>query len=173
METWVLAEFKTPHHLLDAARKMREAGHTSLDAYTPYPVHGTDEALGLKRSKVPMIAATGAILGAATGFGMIWYANAYDYAINIAGRPTFSWPTFIPITFELAVLTSALFIFFGLMALFGLPRLHHPVFEVAEFASASTHAFWLSVVSEDAAVPDRLKALGATHVSVVRDEEER
>jgi hypothetical protein len=173
MDTWVLAEFKTPHDMLDAARKMREAGHTELDAYTPYPVHGTDEALGLERSKVPLIAATGALIGAGTGFGMIWYTNAYDYAINVAGRPTFSWPTFIPITFELAVLFSALSIFFGLIALFGLPRLHHPVFEVAQFASATTHGFWLSVVSADAAVPDRLKSLGATHVSVVHDQEER
>ena len=175
-KTWVLAQFETPEALLQAARAAREKGYVGLDAYTPFPLNGMDEALGLRRSRVPLIALAGALLGIATAYSFQLYTNGYDFPLNVANRPPHSLPAFIPITFELAVLFSALFIFFGLMALSRLPQPYHPAFEVEAFRSASTHAFWLSVetdAGQAGGVEEQLRSCGASEISQVREEEER
>ncbi len=175
-KTWVLAQFDSPEALLGAARAAREKGYPALDAYTPYPLNGLEDALGLRRSKVPLIALVGGLLGIATAYGFQLYTNGFDFPLNVANRPPHSLPAFIPITFELAVLFSSLFIFFGLMALSRLPQPYHPVFEVEAFRSASTHAFWLSVETDAAqagGVEEQLRASGASEISQVQEEEER
>ncbi|MBS2020997.1 MAG: DUF3341 domain-containing protein, partial [Deltaproteobacteria bacterium] len=146
-----------------------------LDAYSPYPVHGIEEALGIPKSIVPRIALTGALCGIFGGFGMQWWMNSYDYPINVAGRNLglAGWPTNIPITFESAILLTAISIFFGSMALFGLPRPYHPVFESEAFRSASLDAYWISVESEKLPgdlkdVEEKLRSLGARRVETVR-----
>jgi hypothetical protein len=169
---YVVAEFAAEAPLLEAARALRAEGQSDLDLHSPVPLHGADEALGLKRSIVPRIALVAGLIGAATGYLMQWYLVGVDWPINVGGRPPHSPPAFIPVTFELGVLFSALSIFFGLFVLWGMPRLHHPVFEVEAFRSASVDGLWLSTaVDPEVAAPTaaRLRALGARQVEIVED----
>jgi hypothetical protein len=172
MKTWVVAEFAAEAPLLAAARALRAEGHADLDLHSPVPLHGADEALGLKRSVVPRIALVAGLIGATTGYLMQWYMVGIDFPINVGGRPPHSPPAFIPVTFELGVLFAALSIFLGLFVLWGMPRLHHPVFEVEAFRSASVDGLWLStaVPAERAAgAAARLEALGARQVRQVEE----
>src|SRR6516225_380634 len=107
------AEFATPEQLLEAARTARDQGYKRMDAYSPFPIEGLPEALGRKRTLVPLVVLIGGIIGGTGGYFMEWYANVISYPINIGGRPLHSWPSFIPITFELTVLCAALSAFFG------------------------------------------------------------
>ncbi len=112
-------------------------------------------------------------LGAATGYFIQWYMVAFDFPINVGGRPPHSAPAFIPVTFELGVLFSALAIFFGLFVLWGMPRLHHPTFEVEGFRSATVDGLWLSAATEAGkaeALVGQLRTLGARSVEVVPEE---
>jgi hypothetical protein len=138
-----LAEFKTPEELIRAAQSARDAGYTHLEAYAPFAVEGLAEAVGSYKDRVPLITLIGGILGGAGGYFMQWYSAVIDYPLNLGGRPYHSWPSFIPITFELTVLGAALFAVFGMLALNGLPQLYHPVFNVPEFELASRSRFFL------------------------------
>src|SRR5215208_1618683 len=133
MKDFVLAEFKDEEALCAAARRLRELGHTELDAHSPVPLHGVDEALGLKKSVVPKLALVGGILGGLGGYAMQAWMNSIDFAINVANRPPHSPPANIPITFETTVLISVFSIVLGLFALCGFPRPHHPVMDVEAF----------------------------------------
>lgn len=171
---WVVAEFAAEAPLLAAARALRGQGHADLDLHSPVPLHGADEALGLGRSVVPRLALVGGLVGAASGYLLQWWTVGVDFPINVGGRPPHSPPAFIPVTFELGVLISSFAIFFGLFKLWGMPRLHHPVFEVEAFRSATVDGLWLSA----AVAPERvesvraeLTALGARRVEVVVEEE--
>ncbi len=168
--SWVLAEFKDEAGLCAAARRLRELGHRRLDAYSPVPLHGVDEALGLRKSPVPLIALIGGVSGAAGGYLMQWWMNAVDFPINVANRGFHSPPTNIPITFETGVLLASLSIVFGLFALCGFPRTHHPVFEAEGFGTASVDGLWLSaevMAGEVDSVSRELGKLGAVQVSTV------
>jgi hypothetical protein len=172
VKRYVVAEFAAEAPLLAAARALRAEGQGDLDLHSPVPLHGADEALGLKKSIVPRIALVAGLIGATSGYLMQWYLVGVDWPINVGGRPPHSPPAFIPVTFELGVLFAALAIFFGLFALWGMPRLHHPVFEVEAFRSASVDGLWLSAaVGPEAAeaTATRLRALGARQVQVVED----
>jgi len=175
-ETWVLAEFADPTKLVEATRLMRERGFTHMDYYAPFWVHGGSEALGLPRSKVPMLALIGAMVGLVTAFTFQTWMNSIDYAIDVGGRPYLSGPAWIPIMFELTVLISAFSIVFGLFGLSKLPQPYHPVFECEAFRSASTHGYWLSVEAREGQgsekVLEAVKALGATQTAVVNGERE-
>jgi len=174
MRRLVLAEFETPEKMVEAARALRTSGRSGLDAFSPYPVHGIESALGLPRSKVPLVALIAGVSGAAGGYILQWWCNAVDFPLNVANRPPHAWPTNIPVTFESGVLICVLTIFFGsIFYFFGLPRTYHPVFEAEEFRSASLDAFWISAdlgEGEDAApVEDKLRELGARLVRTVQE----
>ncbi|KFE64455.1 DUF3341 domain-containing protein [Hyalangium minutum] len=176
LDSWVLAEFATPDDLVKATNEMRLKGFQGMDTYSPYPLHGGSEALGLPPSRVPFIALGGTITGAFTALAMQTYMNTIDYPLNVGGRPLLSLPAWIPITFELAVLLTAFGVFFGVLGLSRLPQPYHPVFEHEAFRSASTHGYWLSVpklagVNVDD-VQTQLQSLGATQVTVVSGEKE-
>ncbi len=167
-----LGEFATSTELVDATERLRIDGHTSIDTYTPYPVHAAEDAMLLPPSRMPQIALCGAIVGASIGYGFQWWTAAIDYPINVGNRMPHSPQAFLPITFELAVLFGALSIFFGLLFLWKLPRPHHPVFEVEGFRSASSHAFWVSVEAEAGRadeIANLLRGLGALQVTVVAE----
>jgi len=169
--TYVLGQFPNDRALLEAARTLRAEGQKNLDLHTPYPIHGAEEALGLKRSTVPIVALIGGVTGAVLGYLLQWYTVGYDWPLNVGNRPPHSPPAFIPVTFEGGVLIAVLSIFLGLLfAYFGFPRVDHPVFEVEEFRSASIDGLWLSAEvskEEGAAVAAALERLGAANVSVV------
>jgi hypothetical protein len=175
-QRFVLAEFPTPDSLLEGTRKMREKGWKGLDTHTPYPVHGTEAALGLGRPMIPKFVLAGGLAGAFIGYSMMYFMNVVDFPINIGNRPPHSAPAFIPITFELAILLGGSSAFFGsLLALFKLPQPYHPLFESANFQRASVDAFFLSVEvpvgkgPED--IMDDARLLGATNVEVVEESE--
>jgi hypothetical protein len=144
-----LAMFETPNQLLEAARRAHAQGYRKMDAYTPFPVEGLPAALGRRRTMVPLIVLIGGITGGLGGYLMQWFAMARDYPINIGGRPLHSWPSFIPITFELTVLSAALCALLAMLAINGLPHPYHPVFNVPEFARASTDRFFLCLEAHD------------------------
>lgn len=144
----LMAEYDDEHHLVDAIKKMRAEGYRTLEAYTPYPSHHVIHALGHK-SYLAQLIFCGACTGALTGFGMQSFANLVHYPINIGGRPDYSWPSFIIITFEMTILFSAFTAVFGMLLLNGLPRPHHPVFSVPQFERASQDRFFLVVHSSD------------------------
>jgi hypothetical protein len=167
----VLAEFEREGALLDAARALRARGHRSVDLHSPYPLHGSDEALGLRRSTVPLVALVAGVVGASSGYLLQWWTVGVDWPLNVGNRPPHSAPAFIPVTFELGVLFASLSIFLGLLfAYFRFPRVHHPLFEVEAFRSATIDALWLSAeVEGDDAEPlaSDLRRMGARQVSIV------
>ena len=172
---YLLAEFATPSGLLAGTTKMREAGYKNLDTHSPFPIHGTEEALGLKRPKIPLIVLCGAIAGACIAYGLIYFCNVFDWPLNIGNRPPHGPPANIPITFELAVLLGGGSAFMGFFALAKLPQPYHPVFESEEFRRASVGAFFLSVelpigTDTDRAIADA-RAVGASAVEVVEESE--
>jgi hypothetical protein len=169
---YVLAEFKDDQALFAAARRLRALGHRRLDAHSPFPLHGVEEALGLSRSKVPLIALVGGVSGAVGGYVMQWWMNGVDFAINVGNRPPHSPPANIPVTFEMGVLFASLSIVVGLFALCGFPRTYHPTFELDAFRTASVDALWLSAEvnpDETGAVVKELRGLGALQVSAVEE----
>jgi len=145
----VMAEFASPDELLEAARAAHRTGYTRMDAYSPYPVEGLAEAIGFRRTRIPMAVLIGAIAGAAGGYFMQWFSSVVHYPLNIGGRPLNSWPAFIPITFECAILLAAGGAVLGMLALNGLPTPYHPLFNVPAFARASRDRFFLCIETTD------------------------
>jgi hypothetical protein len=145
----LMAEFETHEQLLDAARRAHENGYTRMDGYTPFPVEGLPQALGRKGTLVPLVVLLGGIVAGVGGYFMEWYASVVSYPINVGGRPLHSWPSFIPITFELTILGAALSAFFGSLAMNKLPQPYHPVFNVPHFQRASIDRFFLCIEASD------------------------
>lgn len=172
----VVAEFPTPDELIHAVERTRQAGYRRIEAYTPFPVEGLSEALALKRNNVPLITLIGGLTGGLGGFFFQYWVNVIAYPLNIGGRPLNSWPAFIPVTFELTVLGAALSAVFGMLALNGLPRPHHPLFNVKRFVKhATSDRFFLCIEARDpkfhiAGSARFLHELKATHVSEVEDD---
>jgi hypothetical protein len=146
----LMAEFDTPTALVDATNSARLAGYRNMDAYSPIPIEELNDALGLKRTRLPRLVLLGGILGGLGGFGLEYWASTIAYPMNIGGRPLNSWPHFIPVTFETTVLGAALSCFVGMWALNKLPQPYHPVFNVPAFARASSDRFFLCIESTDA-----------------------
>jgi ActD protein len=145
----ILAEFHSPHEVVEAAAKVHAAGYTKVDAYSPYPIEELGEALHLHASRVPAIALAGGIVGALGGWALEYWAAVLEYPLNIGGRPLFSWPAFIVPAYETTILCAALGAVFGMLALNGLPQPYHPVFNVPGFALATRDRFFICIESRD------------------------
>ena len=161
----LLAEFKTPAALYHGCESLRDAGFTHWDAHTPFPVHGLDKAMGLKRSPVPLFVLILALLGAAGGFALQVWVHTMAYPLVISGKPLLSWQAFIPVTFELSVLGGALGAVLGMFHMNRLPRHNHPVFDSTRFERATDDRFFISIDSADprfseSATPDLLRTAG-------------
>ena len=145
----LMAEFDNPTELVDAARQVRDAGYTATDAFSPFPLHEIDEALGIKRSILPYLIFVGGMTGLLSGLGLTYFVHVIDYPIIVGGRPHFSLAAFIPPMFELTILLSAFTAVFGMLFLNGLPRPYHPVFNVPRFALATREKFFLVIETAD------------------------
>ena len=145
----VMAEFDSPEDLLGGAEQAYAAGYREMDAYTPFPIEGLAEALGVRHTRLPVIVFFAGILGGLAGYGLQYFTSVIDYPLNVGGRPFHSWPSFVPVTFELTVLLAAAATVFGMMALNGLPRPHHPVFNAPNFELATRDRFFLCIESGD------------------------
>jgi hypothetical protein len=168
----VMGEFSDPHDLVHAGRKIREMGYTKLDALSPFPVHGIDDAIGVPQSKLGWIVICIGLCGSATALLLQWYVGAINYPLVIGGKPFFDFSYSIPITFELTVLFSAFASFLGMFALNGLPRLYHPSSNYRLAHRATDDRFILVVEADDPIfnpqlTSEHLKSVGAATVEVV------
>jgi hypothetical protein len=145
----LLAEFDSAQALLDAAQRVRAAGYTKTDAYSPFPIHGLAEALGFRERAVAPIVFMGGLTGCVAGYLLQYWTQVIDYPMNIGGRPYHSWVSFIPPTFETTILFGAFAAVFGMLALNGLPQPYHPVFNAERFHLASRDAFFLGIEATD------------------------
>ncbi|GMU24316.1 MAG: hypothetical protein AMXMBFR13_43900 [Phycisphaerae bacterium] len=146
----LIAEFAGPDKLLAAAKQVRRAGYRAFEVYSPYPIHGMDEAMGLGRSKLGWIVIIAGAAGAAGAYGLQYYTSVVDYPLITAGKPYNSWQAFLPVIFELGVLLASFAAVLGMLALNGLPRWYHPVLKHAPFVRASDDGFFLTVDASDA-----------------------
>ncbi|MEX2364266.1 MAG: DUF3341 domain-containing protein, partial [Balneolaceae bacterium] len=168
----ILAELKNPKQLLDVAKMMSKSGYTKFDTYSPFPIHGIDKAMKLKKSKLGWIVLTCGFLGFAGAVSMMYYMLVIDYPINISGKPFFNAPAWVPVTFELTVLLSAFGAVFGMFALNGLPKLHNPLFNVTRFKKATDDGFFACIEANDSMFEtSKVKKLfedaGASHIEEV------
>jgi hypothetical protein len=145
----LVAAFATPEALLEATRRAHSAGYRQLEAYTPFPVEGLAEALDFRRTHIPLVVLLGGIVGGVGGYVLQYWINVIDYPLNVGGRPLHSWPAFIPVTFELAILLAAVVAVLGMLALNGLPMPYHPLFNVPRFASVTRDGFFLCIETRD------------------------
>jgi hypothetical protein len=145
----MMAEFDDHHQLIKAAGEAHAAGYRKMDAYSPYPIHGLSEALGQAPTKISSLVLCGGFLGCIGGFSLMCWITLVAYPMNVAGKPMYSWPAYIPITFETTVLCAALTAVFGMIALNGLPQPYHPVFNVERFKRASQDRFFLCIEATD------------------------
>jgi Ni/Fe-hydrogenase subunit HybB-like protein len=145
----LMAEFDNPEDLLEQAQRTYQAGYRQISAYSPFPVEGLSEAIGLRRTRLPLLVLLGGIAGALGGFLLQYYAAVIDYPWNIGGRPFNSWPSFMIVTFELTILVAAVVAAVGMLLLNGLPRLYHAVFNAPRFKLASQDKFFLCIKASD------------------------
>jgi hypothetical protein len=145
----LMAEFDSAQALVDAAKKTHEAGYKKIDAYSPFPIEGLAEEIGMHFDEIPLTVLIGGIIGGCTGYLMQYWMAAVDYPLNIGGKPPHSWPAFIVITFEMTILFAGISAVLGMLAFNGLPMPYHPVFNVPRFAFASKDRFFLIVFSSD------------------------
>ena len=170
----LMAEFDDPNGLVLAAQRARREGYRCMDAYSPFPIEELHEALGMARSRLPLVVLIGGLAGGIGGFALQYWVSAIENPWNIGGRPLFSWPAFIPITFECTILVAALSAVLGMLGLNGLPMPYHPVFNVSRFALASRNRFFLCIESKDVRFDLEktrafLHTLGPREVSIVAD----
>ncbi len=168
----ILARFANPADLLKAAEKIRDAGYEAFDCHSPFPIHGMDTAMGMKRSKVGYIVGGMTIVGATIGMALQGWASTIAYPLIISGKPLFSWQAFIIVTFALFVLFGAFGAFFGMFHLNRLPRLHHPLFYSEQFKQVTRDAFFVSIEAHDpkfdeASTRSFLEDLGGRNVELV------
>lgn len=172
----VLAEFRNPKELVDAASSVKKSGYQDFDTYAPFPIHGMEKAMGLKKSPLGWIVLGGALTGMIGALALMIWVMGYEYPMNISGKPFINFPVYIPITFELTVLLAAFATTFGMLALNKLPRFHNPLFNVDRFSKASDDGFFVHIeASDDLFSEEKVKKLfqdnGATHIETVYDSE--
>lgn len=145
----MLAQFEGTAALVAAAEKMRDAGYKKFDCHSPFPIHSMDAAMGLKRSPLGWIVGFAAVVGVISGLGLQWFTSTIDYPLVISGKPFFSFQAYIPITFGVGVLLSAITALVGMLVLNGLPRPFHPVFYSEQFSKVSDDGFFVSIEAGD------------------------
>jgi hypothetical protein len=170
----IMAEFATPADLYHAAESVRDAGYSKWDTFSPFPIHGMEEAMGFARTKLPILVAMGAFTGVGLAYLMQWWMTSQDYPLVVQGKPYDAWQPFVPVTFELGILFAAFTSLIGMLAMNGLPRWHHPLLKKERFLSASEDRFFVCIEARDPKFdPDKTRALlesaGATSIELVEE----
>ena len=170
----VAAEFSCARDLYRAAEKIRDAGFQRWDVFSPFPIHGMDEAMGMKRSLLGKIVFLGGLTGFLTAVTLEFVPTSFLYPLIVAGKPTnlFTVPAFFPIMFELTILISAFTAVFGMLIMNGLPRLNHALFNWDRFKKVTEDKFFVAIESGDPkfserSVRDFLESLGGTNVTTI------
>jgi len=166
----LVAEYAEPSDIMKAAKAIRHAGFTKMNAYTPFPVHGLDEAIGFKDHRLKWLVFACGLTGMLGGMGLQYYTSVIDYPWNVGGKPLFSWPAFIPVTFECTILLSAFGAVFGMLAMNKLPKPWQPIFSAKNFERATNDRFFLYIDQSDKifdvkTTKDLLLSTGALEVS--------
>lgn len=169
----IIARFENTADLLNAAEKTRDAGYKKFDCHSPFPIHGMDKAMGLKRSGLGWLVGLSGIIGTTSALALQWWTSTIDYPIVISGKPLFSFQAYVPVTFAVGVLLSAFAALFGMLILNGLPRLFHPVFYSNRFSRFSDDSFFISVESDDPKFdPEKtgkfLESIGGKDIELLR-----
>lgn len=173
----VAAEFTSASHLYQAAEKIRDAGYRKFDVFSPFPIHGMDQAMGLGRSLLGKLIFIGGLTGFLTAVGLQFIPSSILYPVIVMGKPTnlFTAPAFFPIMFELTILLSAFTAVFGMLILNGLPRWNHPMFNWEHFKNFSDDKFFCVIETRDpkyseSAVKDFLESLGGENITRVQED---
>lgn len=168
----VFAAFHTPAELIAAARKTREAGYANFDAHSPFPVHGIDDAIGIRPTRLPFFTLVAACVGFVTALAMQWWMNGVAYPFLISGKPLISIPASWPVAFELTVLFSAFTTVIAMILLNGLPRFSNPLLSDEKFLRSTSDQFVLSIDARDpkfGGALDHLRGLGTVPETVYTD----
>ena len=170
-----LCEFENPEQLLKAAKKLREAGYKNFDCHSPFPIHGMDAAMGLKRSPLGYIVFTVAFIALLAGFLLEWWTSTVDYPLVISGKPFFSYQAYGPVAFAIMVLCSSFVALFGMLALNKLPRYFHMLFSSSRFEKVSNDGFFVSIEDSDpkfdmSTTKKLLTDIGGKNVEVLSEE---
>lgn len=168
----LLAEFKNPAELVKAAETVRDEGYQKFDCHSPFPIHGMDSAMGLRRSPLGFIVFVMGTLGLLSGIALTWYVAVEAYPLVISGKPFFSYQAFVPIYFELTVLFSAFGALFGMFHLNRLPQWFHNLFYSDKFAKATNDGFFVSIEANDPKFdPEKsvafFKSIGASDIELI------
>jgi len=171
----IAAEFSKTPAVVKAAEQIRDAGYTKWDVMTPFPIHGMEESMGIKRTILPALAAGAALTGVGGALAMQLFMNN-DFEMVVQGKPYLAWEPLTPITFEIGILVTAFTCLFGMMALNGLPRFHHPLFSRERFLSVSDDRFFICIEAGDpnfdpARTRELLESVGAERIELVEDED--
>ena len=173
----IVAEFDSATALLSAAKKIKSSGYTKFETYSPFPIHGMDDAMGLSQSKLGWLAITGGLIGCSGGLALQIWTQAYEYPIIISGKEYASLPAFLPVTFELSILVTAFFTVFGMFALNGLPRWYNAIFNHKTFHKVTDDKFFVSIEADDPKydinkVSNLLEKLGGKEIELVKENDE-
>lgn len=172
-----LAEFASVAELYHAAEKCRDAGFRFWDTFSPFPIHGMDDAMGVKKSILSLFVLIGGCTGALTAILLQFGTQVGLYPTVVQGKPTnlFTIPAYFPVSFELTVLFSALTAVFGCIALMKLPRLHHPLFNSENFKRVTDDGFFICIEQKDPQFhPDKTRAfleqIGGRNIELIEDD---
>jgi len=173
-----LAEFSNASTLYKAAEQVRDAGYRKWDCYSPYPIHGLDAAMGIKRSILPWFVFFGGVAGCATAFALAYTTQVVIYPTVVQAKPAnlFTIPAFFPVMFELTILFSGFTVLFGLLGLIQLPRLNHPLFASRQFHRATDDAFFIAIEARDPRFsPEKtrelLAGIGGDNIELVEEDD--
>lgn len=171
----MLAQYETPADVMHAAEQVHAAGYKMWDTYSPFPIHGMDEAMGLKNAKVGYFTFVGGCTGFTIGMLMIWWMSAVDYPIVVGGKPLFTPLYAFPVSYELTILLSAFGTLFGLFFLNRLPKWYNPLFKNRRFElGANNDKFFVAIETADPRYSETetrklLESTGSKHIELVEE----
>jgi hypothetical protein len=169
----VLASYDTPYAVYHAAEKVRDAGYQRWDVHAPFPIHGIEDAMGMRRTRLPIAVGALAFTGTALAFLMQWWMSM-DYPLPVQGKPPGAWQPYVPILFEISVLMAAFTAIFAMLGINGLPRFYHPLFKKDSFLRITQDKFAISIEANDPAfdplkTKELLETTGATSIELVEE----